>query len=666
VLSRQKEINVLSESTPGERKKAIRRMLGIESIQSAIEAARAEHRDKAQWLCGVEEALEKLPELRLQEETLQPTLREARQHAHTLQQGMQAAAAESLAAERKLAALEPLRAKDVALSQALTGTEADLRACGKALQELRRQVTTSEEAARKQQALEPDERDYQGVLQRKTQLDKASGLHSLRAEQEQECQRLEGTVAALDVKLRQAQARVEKTQAVAEEHRSAAKTLDALKRESRESQKTLQAARKRLAHAETRAEDARKRAQEVEALGTEAGACPTCFQKLGTGYRAVVKKLEVEARTAEAEQKRQATQEKSAQKAASAAEAAVTQAERRLEALDAKLQRHREQTQALQSLERERASEQALLERQRKRLARIAAVPYDARAHQAVEQQMLRLRKQHDAYERLGQEAGHLSRRQKELKAEQGRQEKLRRREVQLQKERRALGFEPDLYTAAQEQLTQAVTRERHARDAHARAQVPLATHEEQARELRKRITELEANASRIRGEQEESLYLGQLVEVLKAFQAELITRVGPQIEEYASRLLDQMTRGRYPRLSLDADYKISMEDGGQAHALQRFSGGEEDLANLCLRIAISQLVSQRAGGDTSSLLVLDEVFGSQDIERRERILEALSRLQGMFQQILLITHMEDIQERVPNMLRVGEDDAHDASVAAF
>jgi DNA repair exonuclease SbcCD ATPase subunit len=37
-----------------------------------------------------------------------------------------------------------------------------------------------------------------------------------------------------------------------------------------------------------------------------------------------------------------------------------------------------------------------------------------------------------------------------------------------------------------------------------------------------------------------------------------------------------------------------------------------------------------------------------------------------MFQQILLITHMEDIHERVPNMLRVTEDDARDASVDAF
>jgi exonuclease SbcC len=97
---------------------------------------------------------------------------------------------------------------------------------------------------------------------------------------------------------------------------------------------------------------------------------------------------------------------------------------------------------------------------------------------------------------------------------------------------------------------------------------------------------------------------------------------------------------------------------------LKRFSGGEEDLANLCLRIAISRMVGDRAGGDTSSMLVLDEVFGSQDAERRERILGALQHLQGVFQQVLLITHLEDVHERVPFMLRVTEDDTHAASVA--
>ena len=48
-------------------------------------------------------------------------------------------------------------------------------------------------------------------------------------------------------------------------------------------------------------------------------------------------------------------------------------------------------------------------------------------------------------------------------------------------------------------------------------------------------------------------------------------------------------------------------------------SGGEEDLANLVLRLAISQMIAERAG-QPLSLLVLDEVFGSLDESRRQHV----------------------------------------------
>ena len=46
--------------------------------------------------------------------------------------------------------------------------------------------------------------------------------------------------------------------------------------------------------------------------------------------------------------------------------------------------------------------------------------------------------------------------------------------------------------------------------------------------------------------------------------------------------------------------------------------GGEEDIANLALRLAISQMIAERAG-QPLSLLVLDEIFGSLDEDRRAR-----------------------------------------------
>ena len=48
-------------------------------------------------------------------------------------------------------------------------------------------------------------------------------------------------------------------------------------------------------------------------------------------------------------------------------------------------------------------------------------------------------------------------------------------------------------------------------------------------------------------------------------------------------------------------------------------SGGEEDIANLALRLAISQMIAERAG-QPLSLLVLDEIFGSLDEDRRHAV----------------------------------------------
>jgi exonuclease SbcC len=91
-------------------------------------------------------------------------------------------------------------------------------------------------------------------------------------------------------------------------------------------------------------------------------------------------------------------------------------------------------------------------------------------------------------------------------------------------------------------------------------------------------------------------------------------------------------------------------------------SGGEEDVANLVLRLAISQMIAERAGQQLS-ILILDEVFGSLDIERRDNVIQLLRRLEGRFEQVILITHVETIREGLDNILRVGFDERTGSSI---
>jgi len=93
-------------------------------------------------------------------------------------------------------------------------------------------------------------------------------------------------------------------------------------------------------------------------------------------------------------------------------------------------------------------------------------------------------------------------------------------------------------------------------------------------------------------------------------------------------------------------------------------SGGEEDLANLVLRLAISQMIAERAG-QSFSLLILDEVFGSLDEARRFNVVELLRGLQDRFEQVILITHIEPVREGMDRVIAVRYNPATGSSVVS-
>ena len=105
-----------------------------------------------------------------------------------------------------------------------------------------------------------------------------------------------------------------------------------------------------------------------------------------------------------------------------------------------------------------------------------------------------------------------------------------------------------------------------------------------------------------------------ELDRALSDLRDELNATLRPDLSDLASSFLRDLTHGRYTELELDEDYGTTLLDDGDPKAV--ISGGEEDIANLALRLAISQMIAERAG-QPLSLLVLDEIFGSLDEDRR-------------------------------------------------
>ncbi len=146
-----------------------------------------------------------------------------------------------------------------------------------------------------------------------------------------------------------------------------------------------------------------------------------------------------------------------------------------------------------------------------------------------------------------------------------------------------------------------------------------------------------------------------ELDRALGDLRTELNQEMRPELAALAGEFLGALTDGRYDEVDLDEDYRLTVIEHGEPSPV--ISGGEEDLTNLVLRLAVSQMIADRSG-QPLSLLVLDEIFGSLDDARRARVLELLRALEGRFPQVVLITHIEGVREAVDRVLRVRFDEA--------
>ena len=151
-----------------------------------------------------------------------------------------------------------------------------------------------------------------------------------------------------------------------------------------------------------------------------------------------------------------------------------------------------------------------------------------------------------------------------------------------------------------------------------------------------------------------------ELDRAFNEMRAQLNAQLRPELSELATTFLRELVDSRTAELELDERYNvIVLEDGITKPVL---SGGEEDLANLVLRLAVSQMIAERSG-QSFSLLVLDEVFGSLDESRRFNVLELLRALGDRFEQVILITHIESVRDGLDQVISVRYDSSLAASV---
>jgi exonuclease SbcC len=136
----------------------------------------------------------------------------------------------------------------------------------------------------------------------------------------------------------------------------------------------------------------------------------------------------------------------------------------------------------------------------------------------------------------------------------------------------------------------------------------------------------------------------------------QVLIRIKKDIARTAGEILEEVS-DKYSLLKIDDDFNILVEDGGDYYPITRFSGGEIDMIAVSVRVAISEYLMRFSQQEASySFLILDEIFGSQDIEHREKMISMLRSLEERFPQIIAISHISDVQGQFDTSLHVSED----------
>ncbi len=130
-----------------------------------------------------------------------------------------------------------------------------------------------------------------------------------------------------------------------------------------------------------------------------------------------------------------------------------------------------------------------------------------------------------------------------------------------------------------------------------------------------------------------------------------------------ASKRLEDITKGRYD-LEIDSTLNFVIRDnfnGGQRRSIDTLSGGEIFLTSLSLALALSSQI-QLKGNSPLEFFFLDEGFGSLDNELLEVVMQSLERLHSDKLSVGIISHVEELKNRVPIKLVVSDSVAGSGS----
>lgn len=434
----------------------------------------------------------------------------------------------------------------------------------------------------------------------------------------------------------------------------------AAKKQSEEMEKARHAERARLlAEAKAHEAEAKKHHRRLDAI-TDAGDdgdCPTCLRRLGDQFQAVINVLarqQDEASDAAEAARFEASELTDPSDDEWAVRASAEAAEERLEAL-------REQRQKVEQARTTREQAKAALEatsrRQTEVQERLEALPeteYDDERLEQIEGDLAELRALDES---LADARGLVSQiaatdsdiaRHRKAKAEA---------KARLRDAREALvltSYDPERHREAREAMKQAREQAQDADREHATAQEAVRGASEAVRTAEQALAAYDRRAQERAAVAEQHQLQERVDARLSEFRVAIASTIRPEMEEYVSGFVHVLTDGRHEAVELAEDFSVTLYESGTP--MEVVSGGTKNIAALATRLALSQMISERAGHPLS-LMWLDEPFDSIDENRRGNVLRLIQRLSGVFEQVFVTSHVAETRDAVEHVVELAFDE---------
>ena len=655
VFAQQKELDAFSDLRPGERKKIITRLLRIDRIDTAITVIRTDIRDLKRTIEMLEENLKDMDELEAKQKKAEDEERDAANQLVECGKRISGLKMDEDKAKNDFDAHDAKHRLHVEEDKALAGLVEKIRSGGDEKGRIETEWQEAISAREELQRMQPQLDEYGTVKKRKEELDIASGRFGAKKSLEGQLSSLRSRIRELEQSRQEAEDRLPGLQDTGSRLQEQEEELNMAQTRVEELAGMISGISARTEEAQEQKRQYGAKLADIQKLGRD-GDCPTCKRPLQDYLPTVTKQIADAISDLEKEILMKGDEKERFTRLHGEAKDDVQKISEMIGHTRTAISELDSLQQQLEHSKKERESSEETVSGLITELGKLDDLGYDPNLHHNIKLRYAELQKIKNRSIKLDEQVRKIPKLERDLRERLDANLQLEKKREEIQKTITSIGYDQAAHQKSRQVLEKVTERLSSAKGEYGRLQGVVNTAKAKLEQIKDEIREEEKKVVRI-GEKKRSAELRtRLTEVMEGFKLDLISRIRPLLSDRTSEMLGQITDGRYPRVELDENYDMRVEDNGEIFSTERFSGGETDLANLCLRVAISMELAERSGGEQISFIALDEIFGSQDEERKRSILDALQTLSGRFRQILLITLAENVKDALPYVLAVREN----------